>query len=232
VALVCAFASGCGAESPSSLLSRAQLEIERGHEDKGLALLNNAIARKPDFGKALGERGAIYAKRKQNQLAMKDLSMAIHFLPENEAIVYHCQRALVCRFQGESHAATASKDCDVIIEHHTTEDIFRATAFSIRAWTNSIANRHEAAFQDSSAALSNPKADDWVKVEALSCRAHAFLDSGDYKRAIADCTEAIRINPSHSELPYLLRGIAYMSSGHQDEAAKDMRTVEQMKAAR
>ncbi len=134
-AWVVVFASGCGSESPSELLIRAQEEIDRGNDDKAIALLNEAIARKPDFGHALGKRGRIYSKRDQHEQAMKDLSMAIDFLPKDEAISYYCQRAVVCREQGGSQSATALQDCDVIIRHHTEEDLIRAMAFAIRAWS-------------------------------------------------------------------------------------------------
>lgn len=234
VASAVTFATGCRPEDHSSLFLRAQRELSQGNEQNGMTFLNEAIARKPDFGQALVERGSIYWDREQHEQAMKDFSMAIEFLPVEEAIHFRITRARLCRNIGGAKASIAKKDCDVFIKHHTEEDYFRALAFATRAWTHLVADRYGEAIQDSSAALSNPNANDQLKAEALTYRASAYMRLGNHESAIADCTDSIRIDPSHSisHLTYSTRGLAYLATGRQEEADADFATANRIREIR
>src|ERR1700730_12493499 len=51
-------------------------------------------------------------------------------------------------------------------------------------------------------------------------RARAYNERDEFKKAIDDATEAIRLNPNLSEF-YITRGIAYRRSGDSDRAITD-----------
>jgi tetratricopeptide (TPR) repeat protein len=53
-------------------------------------------------------------------------------------------------------------------------------------------------------------------------RGASFFEKGDFDNAIADCTEAIRLDPKDA-LAYLNRGLAYRSKGDSDKAIADFK---------
>jgi tetratricopeptide (TPR) repeat protein len=55
---------------------------------------------------------------------------------------------------------------------------------------------------------------------AYSNRGHAYTDKGDYDRAIADLSNAIRLNPTDA-WSYNYRGVAYYSKNNYDKAIAD-----------
>jgi Flp pilus assembly protein TadD len=58
-------------------------------------------------------------------------------------------------------------------------------------------------------------------------RAVAHAKLRDTGRAIADCSEAIRLMPSNSE-PYRLRGEIYAAAGNKDHAEADFAMAEKL----
>ena len=52
-------------------------------------------------------------------------------------------------------------------------------------------------------------------------RGNAYSDKGDNDRAIADYSEAIRLDPKHSPRPTQRRGLAYRDKGDYDRAIAD-----------
>jgi S1-C subfamily serine protease/lipoprotein NlpI len=67
----------------------------------------------------------------------------------------------------------------------------------------------------------DPAADD---VRRIALRAAAHGNAGDYDSAIADCTEAIRIDPKYA-FAYIMRGQAYLQKGDYDSAIADFTEV-------
>ena len=56
--------------------------------------------------------------------------------------------------------------------------------------------------------------------EAYYCRGIAYAGKGDWDKSIADCTEAIRLNPDFAEA-YYCRGVAYEQKGEKGKAEAD-----------
>jgi tetratricopeptide (TPR) repeat protein len=63
-------------------------------------------------------------------------------------------------------------------------------------------------------------------VAAFNERGWSYAKKGDYDRAIADYTEAIRLDPVWSALPYYNRGSAYEKKGELDKALADFREAQ------
>ncbi len=60
---------------------------------------------------------------------------------------------------------------------------------------------------------------------AWNNRCLVYLDQGNYEKAIADCTEAIRLRPTNDE-SYLSRGLAYSRKGDIETARIDFDHVQ------
>ena len=58
-------------------------------------------------------------------------------------------------------------------------------------------------------------------------RGLAYGGKGEYDKAIADCTEAIRLNPNYAAA-YYIRGAAYEEIGDKAKAAADYAKAKQL----
>jgi tetratricopeptide (TPR) repeat protein len=97
----------------------------------------------------------------------------------------------------------------------------RRSAYFGRAQSNSGAGRHDAAIDDYTRALELGEQDDGLtNAIVLAQRAATWTDKRDYDAAIADCTQAIRIDP---QLSYVLltRAIAWEAKGEYAKAILD-----------
>ena len=52
-------------------------------------------------------------------------------------------------------------------------------------------------------------------------RGMAYTETGDYKNAINDFSESLRLNPAHNR-SLLMRGNAYIGAGEKDKAKADL----------
>jgi len=87
----------------------------------------------------------------------------------------------------------------------------------VRGLARTSTERPEEAIADFNGALrSGP-----VCREALhAARATAYLEHGEYAKALADCNEALRIDPEFQDVHYL-RGFVHFAQGEMQEAKKD-----------
>lgn len=63
-----------------------------------------------------------------------------------------------------------------------------------------------------------------AKASAYVKRGTAYIQKGEYEKAIEDCTKAVELNPAHANA-YINRGIAYDKKGNHDLAIKDYTKV-------
>ena len=67
--------------------------------------------------------------------------------------------------------------------------------------------------------------------EAYCNRGAAYAAMGELDKAIADCSEAIRLNPTLAEA-YCNRGFAYVVVGNRDKAMDDFKRVQELASIR
>jgi len=66
-----------------------------------------------------------------------------------------------------------------------------------------------------------------AKASVYVKRGAAYIQKGEYEKAIEDCTKAVELNPAHANA-YINRGIAYDKKGDHDLAIKDYTKVPEL----
>ncbi len=207
-----------------------------------LTLLNDNIAKAPNFARPYSNRGVAWWKRKEYDRAVSDFSRAILINPNyrdawyNRGVVYEetgkFRLALIDYSRAIALDSTHIKACfNRGVVHFRLGELDQAVADYTRAigidagyadaWNNRgvvFVNRkeYEKAIADFSRALDiRPDYTD-----ALSNRGAANIGLGAYDEAVADYTRAITLRPDSKEA-YVNRAIAYGNLGKWELAAAD-----------
>jgi tetratricopeptide (TPR) repeat protein len=193
--------------------------------DRAIEDLSKFIQLNPNDVGALNDRGSAYERKGELNKALADFREALsHGSTTASEDINRVERAIallqatICS-QGNSRDALNA--CSRLIDSGQLKFYFRRGEIYFR---NGDSDR---AIADLSAFIllpldlrGNPNS-----VEALNDRGVSYAEKRDYDRAIADYTEAIRLDRG-SALSYSNRGFAYEEKGELDKALADFREAQ------
>jgi len=184
-----------------------EFAFEKADYDRALDRYTSAIALDPEYAEAYLARGDTLAKRGKLDLAVADFTRAIAINPSLPDA--HNSRGSAYRDKGQ--LAEALADHDEAISKFPKSFLGHLE----RAWDYEAIGDNERALADY---------DHAVRLEpsrlTYEARGLAHLNQGNGAQAVADATEALRIDPNHARA-HTLRGMAYSAMGQYDEAISD-----------
>ena len=165
-----------------------------GYQQTVLALWANAVLFNPEAAWAYAGRGELHQELEQFDLALADYSRAIDLAPENGA--YYRQRGDVYQKLDQKDQAVADyrqalelDPCDLCTYRALAGANAGDTQARIAVWNEAIRRNPQAA---------------WPFLE----RGIVWMDLGAYRQAVADFTQAIRLDPQNRDA-YQRRATAY-----------------------
>jgi tetratricopeptide (TPR) repeat protein len=176
-------------------LERAWAFINFGHSARAIADYTQAIRIAPDNTESYRLRGDEYLANRDYSRALLDFDVVVRLEPNG--FRGYDVRGLVYERMGEREKAIA--------------DYRKALSLDGRA----------AYAKDGLERLSRIGPDPKVLAFTLFRRCMDYITSGDYDRALSDCDEAIRLDPSRAKLDYSARARAFARKGEIDRAISD-----------
>ena len=208
-------AGGIGFRVPQRIevarLSRQAEEAERtGQVEEAIGYLDKILARQPDRANALAKRSFLFWDNGDSDRALENITAAIQAQPNPQ---WYFKRGNMRLHVGDHQGA---------IEDYTEairlkEDF--SDAYVNRGNARAERGEEEGAVQDYTAALAFAE-DPQVRAFAYLNRCLSLSNLQDDAEAIADCTEAINIQPNNS-LAYENRGLVKRRLGDLQGALQD-----------
>ena len=165
------------------------------HFDLAISSYTEAVRLDPNCVEAYHGRGLAYTWKNENDKAIADYTEALRLDPKNSGILY--DRA--CTYEYEEDHDNAIADCNEAIR------VGMRLADSDEAIR--LGMKKEVLLG--------------MRLAGVYCiRGLAYERMGDHEKAVADCTEAIRLNPKCGQA-YYSRGLAYKGLHEDDKAEQD-----------
>ncbi len=199
-----------------ALFWRAEARSGLGRDEEALEDLDSAIAIKPDWIKALSQRGYTLLGLKEYDRAIADYSRAIAIDPKYAAAYYN--RGIAYLNKGDNDRAI--EDYTQALEINPKH----AAAYYNRGLAHRDKGDNDRAIEDYTRALEiNPK-----YATAYNSRAWAYYKLGQFEQGLADANTSISLNPK-SAYAYDTRAQIEEALGMSDEAIKDFRQALSLK---
>jgi len=194
-----------------ALSSRSEVHRQRGNLDAAMADLNEAIRLNPRYAFALSSRGNLHRQRGNLDAAMADL---------NEAIRVNPQYAFAFSSRGNLHRQRGNLDAAMADYNEAIRlDPRNATAYNSRAYARLDRQDFAGALADVELAIQlRPIA------QYFDSRGDVNKARGDLKAAMADYTEAIRLEPRNA-VSLHNRGLLNRQRGNPAAAEEDLRAA-------
>ena len=190
-----------GSAHPQLYFFRGMARFYSKMDEKAIEDLSMAIAMKPDYFRAILNRGRIWSQLKQHNNAIADLSLAIKMRPEYASAYRHLGMAL--NEKRDYDKAILQFDKAIGLEPDSA-DVYlqRGTA-----WLGM--SEYDPAIEDFDKAIAlNPD-----NASAYTSRGHALYGKKEYDQALESLNNGIRLNPRS--------GRAYLGLGRVYEKLKE-----------
>ncbi|MBS2010146.1 MAG: tetratricopeptide repeat protein [Cyanobacteria bacterium SZAS TMP-1] len=192
---------------------------ESGDYNAAIANFSRALTIDPDDITSRKERAASYLGVGRNADALADYDKLIALKPDVER--YYQERALT---NEKLHRLDkALLDYDQIIRLNPTRD---TPHYRKAALYETLHDYSRAVAEYSLVIARNPKDD-----EAYTKRGHANFLRADYKSALKDLTEAIKLDPGYAARAYAERSKVYEKLGKIDLAEQDSKKAKSLNAS-
>ncbi len=184
---------------PWSYYHRALCRQNLDDLDGAVADFARAIELNPETARFYGQRGLVHALRHDLGRALADAERALRSEPGNREFLR--LRGWVRAQRGDHAGALA--DYALAFEGRPLD----ATQLADRASVEALAGHRGDAEADFEAALRLDPLSAWIRARRAL---YLHAASGDHRRAVADCDEALRLSPGHAEAS-LNRGLASLA---------------------
>lgn len=238
------------APSPFAYVARARAYAQLGAAHEAAADCRAALKLDPDYAPAYTQLGRAQTALRQVNAALESLDRAVT-LDDRSALAYCC-RAQARQAMGDSGSALTDFDRAIELDRHLVTAYFHRAGLhtqrgdepaaltdlnEVLLWQpdhflalNNRGNiftareQWDRALADYSAALKVA-----VKPDILLNRSRALQASGRAREALADCNEAIRLDPQ-SERAYRQRAALFGELGRTNEAGDDLQRADRLTA--
>ncbi len=210
IVLIFAFSqTNIAAAAPSTdLLKQAQILRDQNKNDAAIACLNTLIKKQPRNALAYANRAANYVDTRRYHDALNDSTKAIALQPR--LALGYAMRGLA--YDGLESYRREIEECSKAIALDSRNYkfyLYRAAAYlNLKQYKNAVL--------DCNKALSLT-----AEADPYSERGYVYCVQGNYERAVADYTTAIKIAPQVSNI-YLLRAYAYQRLGQFQKQILDL----------
>lgn len=196
-----------------TLVLRSDLYSALGEHARAVADLDRAVDLSPSNARLLNYRGLLRARRGERTQAVADYSAAIAI--DNRFVDAMINRAALYSIAGEADKALADLDTALVLSPRN------ALAAYNRGYVHFAKREFDKAIEDYSLALEIAPALAW----ALTNRCLARVVAGhDLALALADCDEALRLQPANLETRET-RGFIYLKLGDNEIALREYEIV-------
>ncbi|RKY16683.1 MAG: hypothetical protein DRP63_04975 [Planctomycetota bacterium] len=194
--------------NPMTLYAQAVDATEKGHYDRAIRLLTEAIGMNPRFAGAFVGRGIAKVARDDLDGAIADFSKAIELNPHNALAFYNRGLTRACKDNLDGAIADLSK----VIELNPR----LADAYNDRAIVKAIKGDLDGAMADHTKAIElDPQNGRFYYNRGIT-----KMNKSDLDGAIADYTKAIELDPRCAEA-YNNRGTVWLRKNEYDKALAD-----------
>lgn len=192
--------------------------------DEAIVSLKAALKQNPDYTTAWNNCGLVYMAQEKHAEAVEAFNKTVSLAPTDARWLNHRRAALLKMERFDEAAADAQKIRWLAGLKQLTNQAM-SNARSADAWVSRgnylvQGSAYGAAVQDYSRALALAPAN----TDALNGRATAWLNTGEVRKAIADCDESLVSNPSNEA--YSVRGDAWFQLKNYDQAVKDFESAQ------
>jgi tetratricopeptide (TPR) repeat protein len=195
----------------ANLMRQAQAAQEQGQPQEALDHLNQIVEYQPDNDEVLAQRSSLLWGSGKSDQALQDITLALQVQPDNPQ--WYFQRGNIRFHMGDLQGAIT----DYTEALHLDENF--SDAYVNRGSARAERGDEEGAVQDYSSAL-DLASDPQLKSSAYLNRCLSLSNLEEDARAIADCTEAINLQPNNS-LAYENRGLVKRRLGDAQGALQD-----------
>lgn len=202
-----------------ALNNRGFARLKLGRLDEALVDLKQTVKMKPDYTTAWNNCGLVYLQQENFTAAVEAFSEAVRLAPMDARWLNH-RRAVYLKLEQFENATSDGRKIEWLAGLARLTNEATARSGDPQAWINravhlAAGSQFGAAVQDYSRALSL----DPANTRALNGRAQAWLNTGDLKKAIADCDESLVVQPSTTA--FSVRGDAWYALQNFDQAIED-----------
>jgi len=195
----------------ANLMRQAQASQELGQTQEALNYLNQIVAYQPDHADVLAQRSSILWDSGKSDQALQDITGAIQSQPDNPE--WYFQRGNLRFHMGDLQGAIADYTDALNLDSSFSD------AYVNRGSARAERGDEEGAVQDYSSALESAS-DPNIRASAYLNRCLSLSNLEENAGAIADCTEAINLQPNNS-LAYENRGLVKRRLGDVQGALQD-----------
>jgi tetratricopeptide (TPR) repeat protein len=203
-------------KNPDYLVARYYRGVyffDLGAYDQAINDFNVLLRKKPTYAKALVYRGRSYEALGKDDMAMADYTKAIKAGTKNPELYY--RRALLYKKHGDLKLAVYDLGKVVELDPGFQE------AYSLRGIIEVQRGRYAESLKYLEKALElNPE-----DQAALEARAHAYPETGDQEKALADYNVLVTKYHTRNVEVYFLRGKLFVSQGEYSKASKDFARI-------
>lgn len=192
--------------------------------DQAITDLQAALKQNPEYTTAWNNCGLVYMAQEKYTEAVAAFNKTVSLAPTDARWLNHRRAALLKLERFDEAAADGQKIRWLAglqqLTRHAMTNARSADAWISRGNYLVKGSEYGAAVQDFSRALALAPAN----TDALNGRATAWLNTGEARKAIADCDESLVTRPSNEA--YSVRGDAWFQLQNFDQAVKDFESAQ------